>query len=791
MATRKKSKRRSKKASRKPAPRGGTAVAAALGAEARTVVYVHGIGNKPEADVLKCQWDTALFGFDLGERSRLAYWVSREYYPEPEAATCASGDLVAMGMPGDARGIGAFAQGGPESLAEGVGAIAKSKAEQRALLAIAGEIESALGAGDAVEREFRARDFEARVAPLPRRAREWLTRRLTGALLQDVHDLFFVPERRQLMRDSVLERLKAGGGPFVVIGHSQGSMIAYDVLCKVAKEHPEIEVPLFVTIGSPLGLKEVQDQIKKLTNQRKLAVPGCVSRWLNVADPLDPVALDKKLRKEYAPTNGVGIEDDREWNPDSPRHPHSGTGYLQTKPVHRAVHETVETALFQPVAPFVIARDVVKRLETSSAAFRHKILIELVDPAKADSVPLDTARDRVVECIEQLSGLEESDDRLRVERLQRYVSARLTRAETEALAHELAAPGLKSRSISRVWRNATKRALLRKSIHTVQAHPAHVAYDALGTDVVWAVLDSGVAASHKHFAAHATIKDQFDCTKSGAIVAGSATDEHGHGTHVAGIIAGELASAGGETVSGIAPRAGLHIYKVLDRDGSGDDAWIIKALDHVSATNEQAGRLVIHGVNLSLGGAFDQSSYACGHSPLCRELHRLWRQGVLVVIAAGNEGFATLESSDGPIDANMDLSVGDPANLEEAIAVGSVHKENPHSYGISYFSSRGPTADGRQKPDCVAPGERILSCRHKFPASSTDVAKLYVEMSGTSMAAPHVSGVLAAFLSRRREFIGQPDRVKEILLAGCTDLGRDRPMQGAGLPNLVRMLIAT
>jgi subtilisin family serine protease len=274
---------------------------------------------------------------------------------------------------------------------------------------------------------------------------------------------------------------------------------------------------------------------------------------------------------------------------------------------------------------------------------------------------------------------------------------------------------------------------------------------------------------------------------------GEAPDEHGHGTHVAGIIAGAWTPPGENTttLSGMAPRASLYVYRVLDRDGSGDDAWIIKALDHVASTNEQAGQLVIHGINLSLGGSFDQSVYACGHSPLCRELKRLWRQGVLVVIAAGNEGFAVLESSDGPIDANMDLSIGDPANLEEAIAVGSTHKENPHSYGISYFSSRGPTADGRQKPDCVAPGERILSCRHKFAADAADVKRLYVEMSGTSMAAPHVSGVLAGFLSMRREFIGQPDRVKKYLLDSCTDLGRDRPMQGAGLPNLVRMLVTT
>jgi len=57
------------------------------------ILYVHGIGNKPIASVLKCQWDSALFGFDLGERSRLAYWVNRERYPVPESGNCSSGDL--------------------------------------------------------------------------------------------------------------------------------------------------------------------------------------------------------------------------------------------------------------------------------------------------------------------------------------------------------------------------------------------------------------------------------------------------------------------------------------------------------------------------------------------------------------------------------------------------------------------------------------------------------------------------------------------------------------------------
>src|SRR5690606_35084795 len=137
-------------------------------------------------------------------------------------------------------------------------------------------------------------------------------------------------------------------------------------------------------------------------------------------------------------------------------------------------------------------------------------------------------------------------------------------------------------------------------------------------------------------------------------------------------------------------------------------------------------------------------------------------------------------------------SIGDPANLNEAITVGSIHKTNPHTYGVSYFSSRGPTADGRMKPELVAPGENILSASHKWPRrTSQDASDYYVEMSGTSMATPHVSGLLAAFLSARREFIGYPEKVKELLLAHCTDLERDHYIQGRGMPNLVKMLMNT
>ncbi len=269
---------------------------------------------------------------------------------------------------------------------------------------------------------------------------------------------------------------------------------------------------------------------------------------------------------------------------------------------------------------------------------------------------------------------------------------RLTRGQIERLRTEF-----KSLQIDRIWKNLSKRALITQSTHTVQARPAQLGYGASGARIAWAVLDTGIAAGHPHFARHKNVVAQWDCVGRGApkqLNPGDkgfdTLDRDGHGTHVAGIIAGSYA-VNGESFDGMAPEAKLYGFKVLDDNGEGEDAYIIKALDTIAKLNEDAGRLVIHGVNLSLGGTFDPSSYGCGHTPLCQELRRLWNQGVLVCIAAGNEGYAVLEGEDGQIASNMDLSIGDPANLEEAIAVGSVHKQNPHTYGVSFFSSRGPT----------------------------------------------------------------------------------------------------
>lgn len=249
-------------------------------------------------------------------------------------------------------------------------------------------------------------------------------------------------------------------------------------------------------------------------------------------------------------------------------------------------------------------------------------------------------------------------------------------------------------------------------------------------------------------------------------------------------------------MSGMAPKCKLLSLKVLDERGIGKTSSIIAALEYIQEVNGYGRRLRIHGVNLSVGYDFEPKWFACGQSPLCVEVDRLVRSGVVVVVAAGNTGYGALTgTSRGTVSAGMDVTINDPGNAELAITVGSTHRDMPHVYGVSFFSSKGPTGDGRAKPDLVAPGEKILSCaagRKLAEANQTEMdpekTAIYVEDSGTSMAAPHVSGVIAAFLSVRREFIGQPERVKEIFLSSATDLQRNSYFQGHGLVDLMRSI---
>ena len=356
--------------------------------------------------------------------------------------------------------------------------------------------------------------------------------------------------------------------------------------------------------------------------------------------------------------------------------------------------------------------------------------------------------------------------------------------------------------VDKIWRDETCRAQLLESTETVKAAATWRTFGSLGQGITWAVLDTGIRSDHPHFLTNSTIDK--DLSKN---FSNSATleDVEGHGTHVAGIIAGAAPAGSYKAAtqeedqsapvvvdlaappSGVAPMARLINVKVLDDDGTGSASTCILGLEYLRKLNALSRKIQVDGANLSLGYPYDPKWYGCGHSPLCEEVTRTVRSGIAVVVSCGNAGYGTATLSSGQqVPVSIDLSITDPANTQECIAVGSVHKSKPHMYGVSYFSSKGPTGDGRSKPDLVAPGEKIISCSHGFDKQPY----AYEEKSGTSMAAPHVSGAIATFLSAHQEFRGQPEMVKEIFVKSATDLKRAETFQGAGLLDLFRAVMS-
>lgn len=280
-----------------------------------------------------------------------------------------------------------------------------------------------------------------------------------------------------------------------------------------------------------------------------------------------------------------------------------------------------------------------------------------------------------------------------------------------------------------------------------------------------------------------------------------------HGTHVAGIIgarANRPAAAaapegnGGQprttegaapapasdpavkpdpdAVDGVCPDIQLYDFRVLGPSLKETEFAIIAALQFIRYLNNRTDHALIHGANLSLSIPHNVRNFACGRTPICIECERLVESGVVVVAAAGNRAYQSFETADGPFEGYAAYSITDPGNADGVITVGATHRYAPHTYGVSFFSSRGPTGDGRLKPDLVAPGERI---RGPFRQGWGD-------LDGTSMAAPHVSGAAAMLMARYTELVGAPRRIKAILCSSATDLGRERAFQGNGMLDVLR-----
>jgi serine protease AprX len=228
-------------------------------------------------------------------------------------------------------------------------------------------------------------------------------------------------------------------------------------------------------------------------------------------------------------------------------------------------------------------------------------------------------------------------------------------------------------------------------------------------------------------------------------------DRYGHGTFVAGILAGNGKSSGGKYI-GVAPATLLYNVRVSDDSGMTYVSDVIESLEWIYKYKD---KYKIRVVNLSLNQSVSESYHT---SPLDAAVEILWFNGVVVVVSAGNNGTATLYP---------------PANDPFVITVGATDDRGTLSKSddtVTTFSAYGITEDGFAKPDLVAPGHNIIGLLPKNDKLSmgkghpkNQIDSTYFKMSGTSVSAPMVSGAIALLLQDEPEL--NPDQVKARLMA--------------------------
>lgn len=232
-------------------------------------------------------------------------------------------------------------------------------------------------------------------------------------------------------------------------------------------------------------------------------------------------------------------------------------------------------------------------------------------------------------------------------------------------------------------------------------------------------------------------------------------DDNGHGTHVAGILAGDGTASMGK-YKGVAPGCGLVVLKVLDRFGNGSRDQVLRAFRWILAHREQY-RIRI--VNISVGTTCRSVS---DQDVLIQGVEKLWDEGLVVVAAAGNQG-----PKPGSVTA--------PGSSRKVITVGS----SDMLTGRTAVSGCGPTAECVCKPDLVAPGNHIVSC-------APGTANTYGVKSGTSMSTPLVSGAIALMLEKDPLLTNV--EIKMLLRESTDDMGLPRNLQGWGKFNFHKFM---
>jgi serine protease AprX len=307
-----------------------------------------------------------------------------------------------------------------------------------------------------------------------------------------------------------------------------------------------------------------------------------------------------------------------------------------------------------------------------------------------------------------------------------------------------------------------------------------------GSGVTIAMLDSGVAA-HPEIQTLVAAVDLVGTYDPTFAPAGS-VDTYGHGTHVAGIMVSNGSRSSGR-FAGIAPEAGLVSVRVLDDVGRGRSSDALAGLEWVLAHKDQYGIRVL---NLSLGHPVFEAPEL---DPLVQAVDALWDAGVVVVCSAGNDG----RSGHGTITS--------PCNSRKVVTVGALNDHGTLDttyHTVTTYSSRGPSRVNLvAKPDLIAPGNRIVSTlaagsyldvtyperRVAADPAQPDVME-HFELSGTSMAAPMVSGAAALMLQQEPALNPGTVKARLMLSARKAEVG-DPFATGAGALDILAALHAT
>lgn len=290
-----------------------------------------------------------------------------------------------------------------------------------------------------------------------------------------------------------------------------------------------------------------------------------------------------------------------------------------------------------------------------------------------------------------------------------------------------------------------------------------------GKDITIAILDTGIAPIEDFTKPRNRIIGFKDFINNKT----AAYDDNGHGTHVAGIAAGNGIRSNGR-YCGIAYESNLVGVKILDKAGKGNASNVLAGIQWII---DNKSKYNIRIANLSIGSPTTTST-----DPLVKAVNAAWDKGIIMTIAAGNNGpkSGTITS---PGISKKAITVGS-SDDNQSVTIWGTTQEN--------FSGRGPTLECIIKPDIIAPGADIVSCLTPTPYTDQNSDELkvvddyYLKLSGTSMSTPIVCGAIALLLQKNPNLT--PDDVKYMLKFSTTDLGYSQNQQGWGLLDIKKLL---